>query len=208
MLNLFRYLIAFFTFKVADNSRQEGALQAPLGLTWGLDINEIKKELEVVSENTLDERTTNFIFNPKIKLFGFEKYELTIDEKYGLIDVTMTEYFNSDNFHIHGKGSYYDINKILSKKYGPPSSVRNPEDDSDYGADVSVSSLQKKDTNEFLKNRWSSFYNFKLGGWINVSLKNNNPHDSFLMLEYTSANAKKVIYEQVDKEKESMSEFL
>ncbi|EIY8719034.1 hypothetical protein MN213_002010, partial [Salmonella enterica] len=117
MLNLFRYLIAFFTFKVADNSRQKGALQAPLGLTWGLDINEIKKELEVVSENTLDERTTNFIFNPKIKLFGFEKYELTIDEKYGLIDVTMTEYFNSDNFHIHGKGSYYDINKILSKKY-------------------------------------------------------------------------------------------
>ncbi len=46
MLNLFRYLIAFFTFKVADNSRQKGALQAPLGLTWGWTLMKLKKNLK------------------------------------------------------------------------------------------------------------------------------------------------------------------
>ncbi|ECE6502979.1 hypothetical protein DL151_20155 [Salmonella enterica subsp. salamae] len=209
MLNLFKYLISVFTFKTGNYKHQPEPLHAPLGLTWGLNIDEIKKEIEAISEITLDERTTSIIFNPPNKIFDFENFELTVDEKYGLIGVTMTEYFSISDFDLHGKGSYYDINKIISKKYGNPSSIKNPDNESEGNVSTNQNQFsQSEDFINFLKDRWSSFYSFESGGWISVDLKKCDQGNSFLKLEYISANAKKIIREQVDKEKEKMSEFL
>lgn len=209
MLNLFKYLISFLTFKIGNYKNKTESLHAPLGLTWGLNIDEIKKEIEVISEITLDERTTYIIFNPSNKFFDFKKFELTVDEKYGLIGVTMTEYFSISDFDIHGKGSYYDINKIISKKYGNPSSIKNPDNESEGNISTYQNQVpQSEDFINYLKDRWSSFYSFKPEGWISVDLKKCDQGNSFLKLEYISANAKKVIREQVDKEKEKMSELL
>ncbi|HCR3451286.1 TPA: hypothetical protein ON570_004978 [Citrobacter werkmanii] len=210
MLNLFKYIIAVLTFKSAYYNRQNEALQAPLGLMWGLSFDEIKKEVEVLSESIIDDRTKVFVFTPKEKTFNFDEYELTVDDKYGLIEIKMVEYFNCDNFDTQGKGSYYDFNKILSKKYGPPASIRESESAfDDYNSHESrLDAMQNKDTDYLLKNEWSSFYSFKFGGWITVSLKNNSPDNNFLELIYSSSYTKKVIREQVDKEKEKMSELL
>ncbi|HGB5391531.1 TPA: hypothetical protein ACIVP3_003388, partial [Salmonella enterica subsp. enterica serovar Potsdam] len=73
MLNLFKYVIAVLTFKSAYYKRQKEALQAPLGLMWGLSFDEIKKEIEVLSESIIDDRTKVFSFTPKEKIFNFDK---------------------------------------------------------------------------------------------------------------------------------------
>ncbi|HHT2660986.1 TPA: hypothetical protein ACTYSP_000546 [Citrobacter freundii] len=210
MFNLLKYIIAVLTFKSACYNRQKEALQAPLGLMWGLNPDEVKKEIEVLSESIINERTKVFVFAPKEKIFNLDEYELTVDDKYGLIEIKMVGYFNCDDFDVQGKGSYYDFNKILSKKYGPPASVREPESafDDCNSYESRLDAMQNKDIDYFLKNEWSSFYSFEFGGWITVSLKNNSPDNNFLELLYSSADTKKVVREQVDKEKEKMAELL
>ena len=113
-----RIISIIFIFFSINVQAIEKKISAPFGLSWGMTYEEVlNKAGNIKLIGSKENRIKEYLINSDSKLIdGLERYDVGIDDKYGLVNVgtliSISDYENTDNVV-----EKYNILK-LSSKYG------------------------------------------------------------------------------------------
>ncbi|WP_109373207.1 hypothetical protein [Proteus genomosp. 6] len=115
-----RIISIIFIFFSINVQAIEKKISAPFGLSWGMTYEEVlNKAGNIKLIGSKENRIKEYLINSDSKLIdGLERYDVGIDDKYGLVNVgtliSISDYENTDNV----VEKYNILKQALSSKYG------------------------------------------------------------------------------------------
>lgn len=105
---------------------------APLGLQWGMKVEELESKAGAVSLAFGNDVSLYSLKSPLMPVPGITWYMAYVHKDYGLMRIMMEKKIKSDKDGAEGKKEYFEYKKALTNKYGKPTnSIESVEKDSD-----------------------------------------------------------------------------